>query len=277
MKLTEKYPPSLSNFLGDEQNLFEMRKAIRNQTPIFIHGPPGIGKTTTSKLLAKEMLLEIDYHNTSLDRTKETYLDLVRQSKLKSSVNKLIILDEIDGFKNWSVIKTIVQKCIYPIILIANDPYKVNADVKKLCTVIEFKAPYVIKVRKYIKEIARREGLEYRQEAVSRDIRASVNALLGGTKIDSFIEFDVIRQAIAEGNPENYDFRKHKIWLMENILTCYNGIDMLDAFTVFSVADRLQRPEVLKLLPKGFGNPEYPNYYRMLKSAKTTTEQQDDQ
>ncbi len=267
--LTDKYPPSLTNFLGDPKNLEEMERNIRNRTPILIHGPPGIGKTTTARLIAKKLGLQIFYFNASDERRKDDVNKILQQVNQKGFVESIFILDEIDGFRQWSLLNKILKQAVSDaVVLIANDYYKINDSVRRKCTVIQFKPPYVVKVRKYIKEIARKERLEYKQEAVSRDIRASLNSLYGGTKTEELTEFDIIRRAISDGDIEHLDLNKHRIWLIDNFTVMYNGIDLYNSYRILSIASRLNMKEVLKYLPKGYGNPEYPNYIRMIRNVK---------
>src|SRR6056297_1747149 len=117
---SESYKPqSLSEMCGNREQIREMRAWMNNwlrgkeRKPILIHGPPGIGKTTSVELLAKEFGFELVEYDSSDNRSKKSIEEL--QEKIVSRIvgchdtaaflkhreakplKKLIFMDEIDG------------------------------------------------------------------------------------------------------------------------------------------------------------------------------------
>lgn len=269
MRLTEKHRPNkLSKIIGNDDKLKDLERAVKNETPVLLWGLPGVGKTSAAKAIGDELKLDTFYHNASDKRKRDDSLNLLRQARTVGLDDSLIILDEIDGFRNWSILKKIVNTNNGAIILIANDMYKIPKDVRDLTNIIEFKAPYVRSVRKHIKEIAKNEGLDYKEHEITRDVRSSINTLLGGSKFEIAGQFDVVRQVLGDGNIKHFDFKEHSVWLLENFGNMYNGRKIYDAVRVLNIALRLKNKKVLKYLPRGKGNVEYPVYFRMLKASR---------
>ena len=136
----------------DRKDLKKMQKKEKplndpNARSLLIHGPPGVGKTTTVRILAKELNYDVLELNASDQRNKaqiESMLNDLSQLSLsiKSAINHsnktvdlteasavkktLIVMDEVDGVGGGdrgglSALLLVVKKTKVPIVLIAND------------------------------------------------------------------------------------------------------------------------------------------------------------
>ena len=99
--LVEKYrPTNINNFVGNE-NIKNTIKGYIDQNDIqnlLFYGPPGCGKTTLAKLIAKNINCDVLYINASDERGIETIRDKVSgfASTMSFKSLKLVILDEAD-------------------------------------------------------------------------------------------------------------------------------------------------------------------------------------
>jgi replication factor C subunit 1 len=171
-----------------------------NARAALISGPPGIGKTSTVRLLAKLNnyktfeLNASDQRNKGIINQKVGYLmnNLTLSSSLEESNSKnLIIMDEIDGMAGnedrggVSALIDIIKKTKIPIICICNDHQ--NQKLKtliKYCYDLKFAKPDKRQVSKRLIEICKMEGfdvepnaVEYLCESVGNDIRQCLNFL----------------------------------------------------------------------------------------------------
>ena len=182
-----------------------------NARSLLIHGPPGVGKTTTVRILAKELNYDVLELNASDQRNKaqiESMLNDLSQLSLsiKSAINHsnktvnlteasavkktLIVMDEVDGVGGGdrgglSALLLVVKKTKVPIVLIAND----RGD-RRIQTLafhsyeVKFQAPKVEHLMPRLKMIGQREGFSLDPgdvlplfEAAHGDIRSILNML----------------------------------------------------------------------------------------------------
>ena len=99
--LVERYrPTNINNFVGNE-NIKNTIKGYIDQNDIqnlLFYGPPGCGKTTLAKLIAKNIDCDLLYINASDERGIETIRDKVSgfASTMSFKSLKIVILDEAD-------------------------------------------------------------------------------------------------------------------------------------------------------------------------------------
>jgi len=255
-----------------KEQLDEIIRHIRNGTPVLIWGQQGIGKTSFAKLVSKKFNFNVYYTNASSERTKKFADRILAQVQRRTLHKSILILDEVDGFKNWSTLKKIIKQTKIPIILIANDIYKnIPKEIREMCSVYEFKPPYVTSARSYIRKLAESKGVPYDANKVNRDLRASVNTVLhGGDNYDITDNFNVTREAL-EGRYEHFRMGEHFVWLWDNIPAAFNGFQLYQAINASVLASRTKRKQALEVfMPKrkSVGMIDFPSWFRMLKYAK---------
>ena len=222
---TEKYrPKSLNEIVGNEKAVNELRKWANNWSngkpqnkAVILSGKPGIGKTSSAIVLAKDFgwtpieLNTSDARNAQKIKTVATY-GAINETfsndgifiSSKTGGRKLIILDEADnlyeraGESNTNsdlsdrggkkaIIDTI-QITNQPIILIVNDYYNLikgtGEVLKNICKLIRFYDPYPNQVLNLLKRICLSEGITVDQKVLQiiadrskGDIRSAVNDL----------------------------------------------------------------------------------------------------
>ena len=239
---TSKYAPTqISQICGNKGQIEKLQTWLRNfpknqrtgfklagkdgsgiYRAVMIHGPPGIGKTTTAHLLAQSEGYDIIETNASDTRSKKLvesglkgvlstnsiqgYISSDGQ-ETKSSMKKLVlILDEVDGMSagdrgGAGALATVCKRTSIPIILICNDRKLPKMKPFDYITYdLPFRRPTADQIRSRIMTIAYREGLKIPANVV--------NALIEGSGAD-------IRQIInmistAKLDQGNLDFSSGK-------------------------------------------------------------------
>ncbi len=292
MLWTEKYrPETLEEVVADKEVIAKItdwaKKWLKGSyKPLLLAGPPGIGKTSIALALAKTMKWEFVELNASDQRNlqaiekivgsgvfNETISDEGEFLSSKSGRLKLIILDEVDNIHKKedfggesALIRIIKKKPRQPIVLIANDPYKLSLELRKLCEFIDFKRLTKTQIVKVLQKICAKEGIECEKSVLESiavnaggDLRAAINDLQaiaeGKEKInveDLVVgkrtqEVDVFRllQKIFKTNYSAYadamllDEAPEDLiqWIEENLSLEYEGKDLFKGYLALSRAD----------------------------------------
>ena len=167
-----------------------------------LSGPPGIGKTTTAVLVAKEsnrQYLELNASDTRSKKSLETNLGDVTGSQVLSFGNpkagtlkqqRCIIMDEVDGMgagdrSGMSELIKMIKNSMVPIICICND--RQNQKIKSLaphCLDLKYRRPVKSVIARRAVEVGKAEGMniEYNAaeavaESCGNDIRQVLNCL----------------------------------------------------------------------------------------------------
>lgn len=202
----EKYKPtSTSDLIGQYKNVARVKSWLKTfdpskSRPLFIYGPPGIGKTTAVHLCCKETNYTTIEFNASDQRNKNIIKDVISTVASNSRLNffgrasetrDAIILDEVDGMAGNEDRGGIAQLILElkhtkkPMIFICNDgQHQKLRSLKDKCETLEFRKPDMEGVRAVVTKIAKREGLSVQDinikelaESTDYDIRQIVNSL----------------------------------------------------------------------------------------------------
>ncbi|XP_023532344.1 replication factor C subunit 1 isoform X2 [Cucurbita pepo subsp. pepo] len=196
---------------------------------ILLCGGPGIGKTTSAKLVSRMLGYEAIEVNASDNRGKSdakiqkgisgsnanTIKELISNSSLHFRTNQpkhpktVLIMDEVDGMSAGDrggvadLIASIKSSKI-PIICICNDRY--SQKLKSLvnyCLILSFRKPTKQQMAKRLSQVANAEGLQVNEialeelaERVNGDIRMALNQLQYLSLSMSVIKYDDIRQRL---------------------------------------------------------------------------------
>ena len=153
---TEKYRPAkLSEVVGNDNAISELRAwaeaigsaEVKAKKAAILHGPPGCGKTSAAYALASDMGWEVIELNASDQRNEGVIKSIVghaSRSNTFSRRTRLIILDEADNLHGKEdrggtrAITEVVKRTSQPVILIANDLYRMSKALQRNCRVIRF-------------------------------------------------------------------------------------------------------------------------------------------
>jgi replication factor C large subunit len=197
---TEKYRPKrLRDVVGNEKAIDEVRAWAENvfrpkaKKAALLHGPAGCGKTSAAYALAAEKGWEVIELNASDQRNAGVIRSIVGPASTSTTFThqpRLIILDESDNLHGnedrggTRAITEIVKESTQPIILTANDRFKMAPGLVRTCRVIAFQRIKPGTVFRILKRISEREGVRIEDGALialaknaREDLRSAINDL----------------------------------------------------------------------------------------------------
>ena len=159
-----------------------------NAKAALLSGSPGIGKTTTARLVAKGLNYNIVEMNASDVRSKKQILEPLTATSGSNSLTRsgsvvktLLIMDEIDGMSSGDrggtqALIQIIKDTKIPVICICND--RQSTKLKSLanyCFDIRFTKPNKVQLSKKVLEILSNEGVSAEPNAVEHIVEMSGN------------------------------------------------------------------------------------------------------
>ena len=199
---TEKYRPAkLSEVVGNDKAIGELRAwadaigsaEVKAKKAAILHGPPGCGKTSAAYALASDMGWEVIELNASDQRNEGVIKSIVghaSRSNTFSRRTRLIILDEADNLHGKEdrggtrAITEIVKRSSQPVILIANDLYRMSKALQRNCRVIRFQRLRPERIYRVLRKICIREGINVEDTVLhilarnaNGDLRSAINDL----------------------------------------------------------------------------------------------------
>jgi replication factor C small subunit len=178
---TEKYRPNTFEEIRGQKEIVEKIKAFvetKNMPHLLFSGPAGVGKTTLSLVIAKQLYGESWRENTlELNASDERGIDVVRVkvkdfARTKSIGNipfKLIYLDESDALTKEAqqalrrTMENYTQTCRF--ILSCNYSSKIIDPIQSRCAIFRFKPLSEEEIYQVVDKVAKQEGLKVSPEA----------------------------------------------------------------------------------------------------------------
>ncbi|EJN59287.1 replication factor C large subunit [Halogranum rubrum] len=297
MDWTEKYrPTTLSEVRGNDKARDAFAKWGRtwddHRKAVILHGSPGIGKTSAAHALANDMGWETVELNASDKRTGDVIERFAGRAAMNATLagaaektgdeatdrqqnRQLVVLDEADNIHgNYdrggaSAITKLVKQSEQPIVLIANEFYDMSRGLRKACQDIEFRDVSARSIVPVLRDICRREGVEYDSDALQRiaeenggDLRGAVNDLqaaaegnervtvesvVTGSRDQSMGIFAFLDAVLKEQEPREALQSSYAVdetpddltkWIEGNITKVYEGEELARAYEFLANADR---------------------------------------
>ena len=206
---TEKYRPStLAEVRGNNKArdaLAEWGKTWDDhREAVVLHGAPGVGKTSAAHALANDMGWETVELNASDQRTADVIERFAGRAAMNTTLagasagdadgrregRQLVVMDEADNIHgNYDrggagAITRLVKKANQPIVLIANEYYDMSNGLRNATQDIEFRDVSARSIVPVLRDILRKEGIEFDSDALDRlaetnsgDLRSAVKDL----------------------------------------------------------------------------------------------------
>ena len=212
----DKYQPNkISDIIGNRYAVDQIctwLKNHKNKVPktkkaLLIAGQPGIGKSSTAHVIAKQYGYDVIEFNASDIRSKKSIQDIVVDATDTQNICKifgqdkpiLIIMDEVDGMSSGDKggVSELIQiinplkgkrnvkkeekekyekRWIAPIICICNDRYsKKITDLLKVCKDVSFKTPTKLDLRDLVNTVTKNEGMNIDFDIIDNIIEYSQN------------------------------------------------------------------------------------------------------
>jgi replication factor C large subunit len=210
MDWTEKYrPTTLAEVRGNDKARDQLREWAEtwddHREAVILYGSPGVGKTSAAHALANDMEWPVIELNASDQRTGDV-IDRVAGEAAKSSTltqaaegepgRRLIIMDEADNIHGTydrggaRAVTRIVKEASQPMVLIANEFYDMSRGLRNACQTIEFRDVSSRSIVPVLRDLCRKEGIVFDENALKRIADQNDGDLRGAVK-------DL--QAVADG------------------------------------------------------------------------------
>jgi replication factor C large subunit len=283
---TETYrPTTLSEVRGNNK----ARDALKawaeswddHQKAVIVHGSPGVGKTSAAHALANDLGWPVMELNASDSRGADV-IERVAGEAAKSGTllaggagRRLVVLDEADNFHGNAdyggsrEVTRVVKDANQPMVLIANEFYDMSQSLRNACETIEFRDVSKRSIVPVLRDICRREGVEYEDAALERiaentngDLRSAVNDLqavaeeaerltvedvVTGERDTTAGIFDFLDALIKEEDAQGALYAAYDVdetpdellnWIEDNVPKDYEGEELADAYEFLANADR---------------------------------------
>jgi len=212
----EKYrPKTLKEVLGNKKAVQDLQtwaeewlSGIPEKRAVILHGPAGIGKTSSAHALARDLGWEVIELNASDQRTAGVIEKVAGSAASMDTFfggKRLIILDEADNIHGTAdrggmrAIAGIIKTTLQPIVLIANDVYGLTPTVRNLCLEIKFGSVQSRSMVPALKKVCESEEILCSLDAVQKiaenaggDFRSAMNDLQAAASGKEVLEVEDI-------------------------------------------------------------------------------------
>ncbi|MDW0283402.1 MAG: AAA family ATPase, partial [Nitrososphaeraceae archaeon] len=187
-------PARIEDMVGNEEARMDVAKWllkwVDGTKPLFLIGPPGVGKTTIVKALADQLNYDLIEMNASDARNKnilsETILPILRNRSLIAE-KTMLFLDEVDGISarqdvgGIESLIALIKEPTVPIIMAANRKDTRLKALIKLCKVIEFDRVHPSLLMLYLNHVLELENkkMDFKEKTnVMRNANGDIRSLL---------------------------------------------------------------------------------------------------
>jgi len=252
----------LEEFVGNEEAVGKLTSTVQKNGRALVYGPPGVGKTELTYLVAKVLGLVVVEYNASDERRKEDLELIVRRSRQMTIFGRgiLILMDEADSVANWAGVNELLDKSIYPVVLTANEDQKIPKNIRDKCIKIRLYRPRLGDVVKRVRQVFG-NGVDFSN--VTQDVRQALGRVqFGGDTYETKDDFTIMEEFFKDGETKNLR-EGHVPWIIDNAVENYAGYDLFKFYQLLEVADMCGDMRIMRLKALGKKpNLKYPQYLR---------------
>ncbi|MEA3431004.1 MAG: replication factor C small subunit [Nanoarchaeota archaeon] len=222
---TEKYRPKTFEEMKGQKHIVKRIRAFveqKNMPHLMFAGPAGVGKTTLSLIVARELFgdswrnnfLELNASDQrGIDIIRNNVKDFARTRAIGNVPFKIIYLDECDALTKEAqqalrrTMENYTQTCRF--ILSCNFSSKIIDPIQSRCAVFRFKLLSKEEILELVDHIAQKESLDINPEAKEAlfqisngDCRRIENILQSSAVISQKIDEDVIYNMASAAKPK---------------------------------------------------------------------------
>lgn len=249
LNLNSKYrPSSLKDLFLPDADKQKILATVKEKKPMILHGGPGVGKTSVAYAVSQELDMDLIDINSSDTRSKEFLENILERVQMKSWKSQLFFFDEADSMSagSYTILNKILGETQHPILLAANEDWKLPMDIRKRCRTMKIKQPTLQSLVTLVKRIGKIEnktpkfanitsGDDYRT-AISKSFYDSSSMIQSNTRTDVQNYFSHLKV------PKDIDL----IWLLDNLENFYYGKDLIQQAELIRVANKYHENNILK-------------------------------
>jgi len=234
----------MADLVGIEQQIDSLREWLKDwgkgKKGAILSGPPGVGKTSSVYYVAKELGYNVVEFNASDNRGKDFGEKLYRLCRTWSLEKTLILLDEADGMERYGYLDKALQDTVKPIILTANNLYKIPSQIRFKCIEIRYYRPNLSKILEHVKGY---KHVNYKN--LTTDFRQAELVALGSQGyIPQFTRKEKLQRYIKTGVYIELD-TNDLITLIDNAYRLFYGLDFYWFIRAVEMADKTKNPSIL--------------------------------
>jgi replication factor C small subunit len=281
---TERYrPKKFSEIIGQDKIVARIKSFVnqKNIPHLLFSGPAGVGKTTLSLVIAKELYKETWNQNflelnasdeRGIDVVRNTIKNFARTKSIGSVPFKIIYLDECDSLTREAqqalrrTMESYTSSCRF--VLSCNYSSKIIDPIQSRCAVFRFRPIEKESIKKIIENIAKKEGLNIDDKSIDAiysisegDARKTENILQSCASVSKQISEFLVYEIASAAQPKELkevlnlaiqkDFTKARSLLLDIMLKHgLSGIDMIKQIQKEIWSLDLEDKKKLKLVEK---------------------------